>query len=784
MKTLYLTLALLSIVNQLIAQDGTISGRVTTQGGIPAAYASVSLLGTRHGVNTDENGSFKIVGIPYDEYTLSVSLVGYQTISQAIKVGVDGADLEFELLPTITQLQSVEIFGRRESSYKSDYSFSATKTQTALIDIPQTVSTVTKELIQDQQSYRLKDVVKTVSGINQFSVYDDITIRGFRNSSSNGRLLNGLRTYNNFWQSPLLVNIERVEVIKGPASAMFSNTNPGGTINMVTKKPLSERRIGLNFTTGSWNTYRATADFTGPMTKDEKVLYRVNLGYENAESFRDYTPSKTFVIAPSISFVPSENTQVNIDMVYTQNNGVLDRGRPVRQGELDIFATPINLTLTQPGDQLNINDVSLTVSLNQKLTDNISFNTSYMKFQHDQVLQEHRISRYIRPDSIELIYVDRLVKTYYDNVSNYFVGNFTTGAIKHQLLVGYDYIYNEYEFIEQNARGAAGGLQNFSLNNPQNYLRPTSTYALQPSASNGKNYYSTHGVYLQEQLTIGKFKALLGLRQEFYITPGKDDALSDFGRGDEQSSLLPRLGLTYSILNNVNVYGTYTVGYEPQDAASNLNVNSGGPFDPLTGELYELGAKGEFLNKRLFAGISIYEIQQNNILVSANDPSNPELLTQRGQERARGIEVETMGNLLPNLSVSATYAFNDAIITESDSEGLVGLVKENAPRHNSSSWIKYNFEKGRLKGFGVALGHSHNSERRTFATYPDNPDRYLMLPSYIVFNGALFYNYDKFRLALNVNNITGEDWFAGGYNFERSFPGAPRNFLLSFGYQF
>jgi iron complex outermembrane recepter protein len=769
---------------QAFAQTGSIHGTVKTPDGQPAPNASVVLKSTTLGANTDTNGQYEIKNVQLGSYTLETSLVGYNVTSTKVDVSAgQSTQADIQLEPSITELQSVEIIGRRESSYKSDYSFSATKTQTAIIDIPQTVSTVTKELIQDQQSYRLKDVVKIIAGTNQFSVYDDIVIRGFRNSSSNGRLLNGLRTYNNFWQSPLLVNIERIEVIKGPASAMFSNTNPGGTVNMVTKKPLDEQRIGLNFTTGSWNTYRATADFTGPMTSDKKVLYRVNLGYENAESFRDYTPSKTFVVAPSVSFIPNDNTRLNIDMVYTQNNGVLDRGRPVRSGELDIFATPINLTLTQPGDYLNFNDLSLSVSLNQKITDNISFNTSYMKFQHDQLLNEHRIQRYINPDSIELIFIDRIVKTYFDNVTNYFIGKFNTGNINHQVLVGYDYIYNEYEFIEQNAVGAAAGLENFSLRNPKNYKRPISTYQLKPSSSNALNYYSTHGIYIQEQMTVGKFQALLGLRQEYYIVPEDDSAIKRYGKEDKQSTLLPRLGLVYSLQDNINVYATYAQGYEPQGAASNINPNAGGPFNPLTGNLYEAGAKGEFFSRRLFAGLSIYQIEQNNILVNANNPANPDQLSQRGQERARGVEIETSGQIFPNLSVSLTYAYNKAEITESNDETLVGLVKENAPLHNSGSWIKYSIEKGKLNGIGFALGHSHNTERRTFSKYPNSQD-YLMLPSYVVFNGAIFYSFDKFRLSLNVNNLTNKEWFAGGYNFERSFPGAPRNYLLSFGYSF
>jgi iron complex outermembrane receptor protein len=370
------------------AQDtGSIKGTVKSSDGQHAEMVNVGLKGTSKGTTTNDKGEYEINKVEAGFYTLVISFVSFETREQQIEVRAGKTTFvpDITLKESEQHLQAVEIVGRKEQSYKSDYSFSATKTETAVKDIPQTISTVTKELIQDQQSYRLNDVVKNVAGINQFSAYDDITMRGFRNSGRGGRLINGLRSYNNFWTSPLLVNIERVEVIKGPASAMFSNTNPGGTVNMVTKKPLDEKRMGFNFTTGSWNAYRAAADFTGPLDEDKALLYRLNIGYENAESFRDYTPHETLVAAPSITFLPNENTRLNFDLVYTQNNTVLDRGRPVKQGEQNLFATPINLTLTQPGDFLNANSLALTLSLNQKLAKNISFNASYMKFRYDEL---------------------------------------------------------------------------------------------------------------------------------------------------------------------------------------------------------------------------------------------------------------------------------------------------------------------------------------------------------------------------------------------------------------
>lgn len=156
----------------------------------------------------------------------------------------------------VSDIQTVEITGRKQTSYKNDNSFSATKIEMKVVDIPQSISSVTKEFIQDKNAMRLNDVVQNVAGVTQFSNYDDLSMRGFRNSGSNGRLINGLRTINMYGTSPLLVNIERVEFIKGPASAIFSNTNPGGTVNMVTKKPLDIFKESVSFGAGSFNSLR------------------------------------------------------------------------------------------------------------------------------------------------------------------------------------------------------------------------------------------------------------------------------------------------------------------------------------------------------------------------------------------------------------------------------------------------------------------------------------------------------------------------------------------------
>lgn len=760
-------------------KGGRLKGSVKTANGAPAQFVTVGIKGIKS-TQTDLNGQFLLEELPEGSHTVFVSLIGTKAQSRVVKI-LKGktSEMQLSLVADDNVLQQVEVTGRKAVGYKSDYSFSATKTQMALKDIPQTVSTITKELIQDRQAVRLNDVVQNIAGVSQFSVYDDITIRGFRSSRGNNRLLNGMRMSNN-WISPLLVNIERIEVIKGPASAVFANTRPGGTVNMVTKKPLDERRQSVDFYLGSYKTLRTQADFTGPLDSAHTLLYRLNLGYEDGESFRNQIFNKNYIIAPSISFLPKPGTRFNADLIYSDIHTVLDRGHTAFQNDKSLYSTPIELNANQPGDYLKNKAVSINFSFSQEINAHHTFNASYMVSKLDELNNEHTIEDYITVDSALLSFSDKRIKMNSSGLSMYMNSNFITGALSQQVLYGYD--YNSAYFIDNSraAVGEADGVKGFSLRNPVYFNRPINNYIFHEA--NGYTSLTesvTHGMYLQDVLKYKSLQLLISLRQEFYKIPksnyGYDKSLVQANQ--KQNALLPRIGVTYGIIEQINIYGTYNTGFEPQNSDVLGTNNNGGPFDPLKSQLFEVGAKGEFFHKRLFAGLSVYQIKQKNVLVNANDISNHDLLRQRGAERARGIELEAVGNVLSNLSVSLSYAYNLAKITEDSQEANIGKIKEGAAKHVSGSWIRYSLQKGALSGLVISFGHSQVSKRNTFL-------KELQLPGYVIFNAGLSYRVQKFRLAGNLYNLTNKNYFVGGYNFERNFPGTPRNFSVSAGYTF
>lgn len=820
---LFALICIICIPMTLFAQGGFITGSVRDENS-PLGGIKLTLKKTGFGAIADKQGKFRFADVPAGTYTMTASGLGYKSQSREVILDAGSTvNVDFTFTQASFELQNVEITGRRETSYRNSTSFVGTKTATLLKDVPQSVSYVTKELIADRQAYRLGDVVRNMSGINQFSVYNDLTMRGFR---SRIELVNGLRFADTdggmgFWKQPLLINLERVEVLKGPASALFGNLGPGGTINRVTKKPLDETRQSISFSTGSFNTYRAAADFTGPVTEDKMLLYRLNLGYENAGNFRNLQFQRNYSVAPSVSFVPNENTSVNFDLFYNRSESRLDRGQPTfgTPQNVNLDATSQQLSLSRPNDYLNEDNLFITASLTHKFSSDVAVNVSYIKSLYNEDLLEHRNANAFAPDSLGrpipnlvLMRVFQRKRTFVnDNLSTFFTVNATTGPLEHKIVVGYDYLQQELPlggalFEAAGFRNAAnnGTIPTFNPAQRSRYLldaqgRPVPNVpSFDLTATNPYTFgdvnryffaagtnavsptlYTAHGIYFQDQITLDKLKLLVAVRQDWYFD--RSNYLTPTDSTIQQTSLLPRFGAVYSLSEDINVYASYSQGFQPQTPGVLRNPLAGGPFDPQRSWMIEAGVKGEFFEKRLAVNFAAYQIILQNVLVNALDPANPQRLVQRGEERARGFEIDAMGKILPNLSITANYAFNDAIITQSTNQAIIGRTKENAPLHQGGFWAKYTFDDlfvgGALQGVGVGVGANHVGER--FVS-----DFTFKIPAYTLVDAALYYTVGKFQVSANFYNILDTKHWLGGYSLVAIFPGNPRHFLATVAYTF
>lgn len=820
MRNIYTVLIFLTWTFSTVAQNqtGSVRGIVKTADGSPAEYINIVLKGTNKGAVTNGNGKFEINHVTPGQYILTASFVGLNSLEQSveIKAGETTSIGEIILQENTNQLNEVVITSLREGSYQNEVSSLASKSPTLLKDVPQAVSYVTKELIQDRKAFRITDVVKNISGVNQESITGDLMIRGFGTGSN--VMINGLRISKG-WTPTLISNLERVEVIKGANSALYGYSDPGGTMNSVTKKPLDVSLQGITISTGSFSTMRAEGDFTGPLNESKTVLYRVNLAYQDAGSFRDLQERKDILIAPSISFIPNDKTRIDVDLIYNSINGRVDRGQPLMGGEDGkslLHSTPTSLIATYSNSYNIEQGLSLLASLNHQFTKSVSFNTSFITYSYDRDYLEHRVNNiYGRdadgnemPSLVEMRLQRGTQKNTNFNMMSYFNLSLHTGPVQHTVLAGYDFAqqttpagtwqtalagayrnaantkalnsYNpatpEVYLLDKNGNPVPN-MPHFDLINPNYTPQEISGYFTAVTPRDQTLYY-TNGIYIQDQLKFGKLQMLLGLRKEFYAD------FENYKKGDEkkvtQTAVIPRVGLVYTLTKNINLYSTYVEGFQPQSAGVIGDPDIyGGPFDPLTSNMIEFGAKSEWLSNRLTVTTALYRIEQNNILISALDPANPDLLEQRGQEVSKGVEVDINGKILPSLSVSANYAYIDATITESDDPELVGTGKEFVPHHMGGAWLKYTISKGLLDGAGIAMG-SNFVTKQTTSQYAD-----LILPGYTVFDAALFYKIEKVRLSLNINNLTDETyWIGRGRSSVTVNPGAPRNFLFSVGYAF
>ena len=830
-KYLLLWGLLLGCIPTLLAQEAIIvRGHVTDTQGNPLLGVSIVLEGTTKGASTNEKGLYEIHRVPVGKQTFVFSSMGYQTVKRDFEVTPNPSGththLNVSLQEEAQQLQEVEIIGRRESSYKNTSSFSGTKTATAIRDIPQTINYVTKEVILDQGASTVNDVVKNVSGVSQYTTYNDFSIRGFRTTGNrnSGNLLNGMRAQTSLWSASSLANIERVEVIKGPAAALFGNAAPGGIINRVTKKPLLQRLHTVSVNTGSWGTLKSYGDFTGPLNESKSLLYRLNLGYETTDGYRDLQGRNTLTIAPSFSFIPNEKTRFNVDITYYRLDGKVDRGQTIF-GDADLYSVPITRSLSATNDFLRETQMNISLGLTHKITDNLSFNSTYLNSSYSEDLREHNQanSYYMQQqgkantgDPTKILMQALLRQRTFRNNSfnNYFNYNFTTGLVKHTLLVGYDYF--QVELLPGASQLTAGGylLKNgkttttfnparlntyvvdannnpvtnvavFDLNKPTtgNVMKETGKYIF-TSGNTKPTLQTSHGVYLQEQLEVSIVKLLLGLRKEFFM-----DYINYKENNEEkieQQALIPRVGLVITANDNINFYSTWMKGFEPQTAAIQSDPDRyGGPFDPVYSELYEMGVKTDWFNNRLSATASVFKIIQQNSLYDAFPAviGKPDLKMQIGEEESNGFEFDLAGEITPNWSILANYAYIDARITKTaqNNEKDFDMQRPSTPRHSGNIWTKYIITEGPLKHLGFGAGYNFVTERYGQVGRRTNTTVY---PGYGLVNAVLYYKINQIQLQLNLNNVLNQTHWVGGYDKLRSFPGAPRNINASVTYKF
>ncbi|RUT12290.1 ferrichrome-iron receptor [Chroococcidiopsis cubana SAG 39.79] len=651
-----------------------------------------------------------------------------------------------------------------QDGYSVPNATTATKTDTPLRDIPQSIQVVPQQVIEDRNVRSVTEALETVSGVATGArPYGGAPItfriiRGFDQAGSGVvNFRNGFPDGDFYVLSPI-GTVERVEVLKGPASVLFGAGEPGGIVNTVTKKPLSEPYYKLAFEAGNYGLYQPSIDFSGPLNADQTLLYRFIASYQGSSDFQDISNTKLTAIAPSITWKLGEQT--NLEFYYEFTNLAADPAAGLSTAVLlsDGSLTPRDFVTFYPELQsIDVTTHRFGYTLEHEFNDNLQLRNNIAinltRFGEDVGTGFTLVEdRFLDPVQASTFVYER--NNYFGQID--LLGTFQTGAISHQVLTGFDFNRNSNV---GNGFEAGTPVPPIDIRNPS-YDIPTPEYSRRGTFSDSDFVRRSYGVYLQDQIALGEnLKLLVGGRYDWvstdfegdFNTPGEVITLPT--RNDDAFS--PRIGLVYQPSENVSLYASYTRSFFSVYGYDNQSSDEDVIFDPTRGTQYEVGVKTDFLARRLSATLAAYHLTKTNVLTP--NPDDPDFSIQTGEQRSQGIELDITGEILPGWNVTAAYAYTDAEVTE-DNTFPVGNRLPNVPENQASLWTTYEIQAGDLEGLGFGLGLFYVGARQ------GDLDNSFEMGDYFRTDAALYYRRGRFNAAINMRNLFDIDAAAFAYS--------------------
>ena len=644
-----------------------------------------------------------------------------------------------------------------------------TRTDTPVKDIPQSIQVIPQEVIKDQRATSVIETIRNSSGVvpgadSPRDPFENFDIRGF--DASENTLTNGLQDPTN-GRAIVTNNIERIEILKGPASVLFGQGTVGGTVNYVTKQPLDEPFYWVEFSAGNYNLYSGALDFSAPLNEEKSVAYRLNGVVRTSESFVDSYDKQEYQIAPVLTWEISDRTKVTFEADYSQVNTPFDAGLPVvgtiepnPNGEI-----PRDRFVGEPDNDDSQNSVfRIGYDLEHEFNDDWRFKSVFRTATVD--LDRGIVLSFLGFEDEDLTTLSRSfsVQEFNENVynlDNYVVGEFATGSIEHKLVAGINLFRQDTDLTDKSAP-----FTSLDVFNPVYGGSTTGDFAL---GFDIESQIQSLGLFVQDQINItDKFIVLLGGRFDI-ASQDFENAAQDVDDFSQEEAFSPRAGIVYKPIEPISVYASYTRSF--QQATS---IFSRAPVDPERGTQYEIGVKGD-ISDRLSATLALYHLTLTNLPVS--DPNNPFVTVPTGEQRSKGIELDVSGEIMPGWNVIAGYAYTDAEITEDNTE-IEGNKLSNIPENSINFWTTYKIGQGSLSGLGFGLGFFILGDR------PGDAANTFELPGYTRTDAAIFYERDKFRTALNFKNLFDNDYFVSSQSRNSVFPSDPFTVIGSMSYEF
>jgi catecholate siderophore receptor len=656
--------------------------------------------------------------------------------------------------------RTILVIGKSEG-YVATNSLTATKTDTPLIDVPQSINVVTREQLDDQAQHSIADVLRYVPGttVGQGEGNrDQITLRG-QNTTADF-FLDGVRDDVQYYRN--LYNIERVEILKGPYALIFGRGGGGGIINRVQKAPSAEKLFGG--ATASVNTFGAwdvSADINAPISNSGAL--RVNAFYEELNNHRDFFDGERYAINPNLAFDLGGGWKAGLSYEYVKDDRITDRGVPALACTQPCTPGPLpghrDTFFGVPGvNRTGLKAHIVKARLDGELADNLNWSTTLIYGDYDKFYSNvFANGAATSPTGTVALsgYTDPTNRENFIAQSN-LVWDVTVGGIENKILLGLEYGEQDSSNQRRNAVLSSSTL------NLANIVYPTVTFpATNRDTTSKVQFFSA---YAQDQISIGEhFDLVVGLRFDRFDIEGTDFAATPdrpFSRVDEKVS--PRVGLIFKPQENVSIYGSYSISFLPRSGDQFLMLSTTQEnLAPEKFTNYEIGAKWD-IRQGLAATLALFQLDRTN--ATTPDPANPANSINVGETRTKGAELALTGQITSNWQVSGGYTYQDAKLRGNDFVRL-GQV----PKHQFALWNRFDFNQWVGAGLGVIHQSSQFAANRTAATTT-------RLPAFTRVDAALFFNASKdLQLQLNIENLLDETYFSDAHNNNNLTPGAPTN---------
>ena len=656
--------------------------------------------------------------------------------------------------------------------YRSLSATGATKTDALLMDLPQSVRVLTGDLLRDAGVTNLAGALDLASGIAKQSplggLWDSYAMRGFTGDPNFGSdyMVNGFSSSRGYNGMRDAANTQNVEVLKGPASALYGRGEPGGTVNITTKKPKFVPDYSADFSLGSFNMKRAAVDLTGPLS--DNVAYRLNAAHEKGDSFRDTLTVERSLFSPSFIWMLGEHTTVSYEIEAVRQRTPFDRGVVAVNGRLG--AVPVSRFLGEPADgPMTVKSLGQQLFIHHTLNDDWSVQaglsyrdselTGYSSEANNLLADGRTLRRQRRHRDFSSTDVSGRIEL---------LGKLSTGTFKHEVLVGVDAYHFDDHRVQLRRNPSAGNAYAIDIYAPV-YGGAADPLALSIDTQEGQK---AHGLYAQDQVDLSaQWKALVGVRHDSYDQEVNNNRLK-VSNNQTLSATSPRVGLVYQPSKAWSLYASAAKGFRPNSGISIDNR----AFPAEQSRSYELGAKLE--TGKLTGTLAVYDISKRNVLTT--NPLNTDFALAAGEVGSRGLELDVSGELARGLRVSGAYAYTDATVTRGDNAIITGSRFPNVARHSANLLATQQFSLGSATA-SVGGGLQYVGERLGDVAVSSS----FALPAYTTAKLLASYAPNaKLRLALNVENLFNRSYYASSYSPLWVMPGAQRTVTLNAHYRF